>query len=43
MLESYLGGLIVDDGKDSLTAVHVPIAMIAMGVAVWLPLRSRRR
>lgn len=39
--ESYLGGLIVDDGKDALTVVHVPLALAVMGVAVWLPLRAR--
>lgn len=43
VLESYLGGLIVDQGKDVLTAVHVPLAMALMGLAVWLPLRARAR
>lgn len=41
VLESYLGGLIADDSLDSLTAVHVPLAMATMAVAVWLPLRAR--
>lgn len=41
VLESYIGGLIADDSKDSLTAVHVPLAMATMAVAVWLPLRAR--
>jgi hypothetical protein len=41
--ESYLGGLIRDDGKDTLTAVHVPLALAIMAVAVWLPLRARVR
>ena len=41
-LESYLGGLIRDDGKDSITAVHVPLAMLLMAVSVWLPLRAAR-
>jgi hypothetical protein len=40
--ESYIGGLIRDASKDSLTAVHVPIAMALMGLVVWLPLRARR-
>ena len=40
--ESYLGGLIRDAGQDTLTAVHVPIAMTIMGLVVWLPLRARR-
>ena len=42
VVESYLGGLIRDDGKDTLTAVHVPLAMAIMGVAAWLVVRSRR-
>jgi len=43
VLESYLGGLIRDDGKDTLTAVHVPLAMAIMAVSVWIPLRARLR
>jgi hypothetical protein len=43
ILESYLGGLIRDDSRDNLTAVHVPLAMAIMGLVVWLPLRARRR
>jgi hypothetical protein len=42
ILESYVGGLIRDDSKDALTAVHVPIAMALMGLVVWLPLRARQ-
>lgn len=41
--ESYIGGLIHDQGKDTLTAVHVPLGMAIMAVAVWLPLRARSR
>jgi len=41
ILESYLGGLIRDQSKDVLTAVHVPLAMGIMGFAVWLPSRAR--
>ena len=40
--ESWLGGAIRDDGADTLTAVHVPLAMALMALAVWLPLRARR-
>jgi hypothetical protein len=43
VLEAYVGGLIRDDSKDTLTAVHVPLAMAIMGLAIWLPLRSRHR
>jgi heme A synthase len=42
ILESYLGGLIRDDSKDTLTAVHVPLAMTLMALVIWLPLRARR-
>jgi hypothetical protein len=42
VLEAYIGGLIRDDGMDSLTPVHVPLALLVMGVAVWLPFRARR-
>ena len=39
-LEAYIGGLIADESKDTLTAVHIPIAMALMGLAVWLPVRA---
>jgi hypothetical protein len=42
VLEAYLGGLIRDDGQDSLTAIHVPLAMLLMGLAVWLPFQAAR-
>ncbi|GAB2593628.1 hypothetical protein [Microlunatus antarcticus] len=41
VLEAYLGGLIGD--HSSLTAVHFPLAMSLMGLAVWLPFRATRR
>lgn len=40
IFESYIGGLIRDNGKDTLTVVHVPSAMALMGLAVWLSFRS---
>jgi len=43
ILEAYLGGLIRDDGKDTLTAVHVPLAMLLLGLVSWLSARSTRR
>ena len=42
LVESYIGGVIRDDGKDSLTAVHVPIAFLLTSLVVWLPFRARR-
>lgn len=40
VVESYIGGLIRDNGKDSLTIAHVPVAMALMGLGTWLSLRS---
>ncbi len=40
IVEAYIGGLIRDDSKDTLTAVHVPLAMAIMALVVWLPLRT---
>jgi hypothetical protein len=42
VLEAYLGGTI-SDGHDAVTAVHVPLAMLVMGLAVWLPIRAAGR
>lgn len=42
VVEAYMGGLIRDSGKDTLTAVHVPLAMALMALVVWLPMRSMR-
>jgi hypothetical protein len=41
VLEAFVGGLIGDRG--GLTAVHFPLAMLLMGLAVWLPVRASRR
>ena len=41
VLESYIGGEV--GGRPGLTAVHFPLAMALMGLAVWLPLRTRGR
>lgn len=43
VVESYIGGLVRDAGRDTLTAVHVPLAMALMALAVWLPMRARKR
>lgn len=42
VLESYIGGVIRDSSKDTLTAVHVPLAMVLTALVVWLPLRATR-
>ena len=43
LVESFLGGQIKDAGADSLTVIHIPLAMGIMGLAVWLPFRARRK
>jgi hypothetical protein len=40
-VELVLGYTIED--SPGLVAVHVPLAMVIMGLAVWLPLAARRR
>jgi hypothetical protein len=42
LMQAYIGGAIRDDGQDSLTAVHVPLAFLLTALVVWLPLRARR-
>ena len=42
LVESYIGGAIRDNGKDSWTAVHVPIAFLLTSLVIWLPLRARK-
>jgi len=43
LVEAWLGGQIRDASKDTLTAVHVPLAMALMGLSVWLPVRAAQR
>ncbi|MGB8651152.1 MAG: hypothetical protein WCD35_10880 [Mycobacteriales bacterium] len=40
LVESFIGGLIRDQSKDTLTVVHVPLAMAVMGVTVWLSAKA---
>jgi heme A synthase len=40
VLEMFLGGLIGD--SPGVAAVHIPLALALMGLAVWLPLRAAR-
>ena len=40
VLEAYIGGLI--GAHSGLTAVHFPLAMGLMGLAVWLPFKATR-
>ncbi len=43
VVETYLGGLVGDDGQGALTAVHVPLAVAILGLAGWLLARGRQR
>ena len=43
VVEAYVGGLIRDSGKDSLTPLHIPLALAITALAVWLLARSRSR
>lgn len=40
-LEAFIGGLVGD--HPGLQAVHFPLAMALLGLAVWLPTRAVRR
>ncbi len=42
VVEAYIGGLIRDDSKDTLTAVHVPLGMAIMGLVIFIPVHTRR-
>lgn len=42
VVEAWVGGQIRDDGATTLIAVHLPLAMVCMALAVWLPLRASR-
>lgn len=39
LVEAYIGGVIGE--HSGLTALHFPLGMALMGLAVWLPLRGR--
>lgn len=43
IVEGWLGGQIRDDGRDALTAIHIPLAMALMALVVWLPVRAASR
>jgi heme A synthase len=40
-LEAFIGGLV--GGHQNLQAVHFPLALALVGLAVWLPLRASQR
>ena len=40
-LELYIGGMISDESVRTAAAIHIPLALAIMALAVWLPLRAR--
>lgn len=42
VVEAYIGGLIRDASRDTLTAIHVPLAVALMSLVVWLSTRARQ-
>lgn len=40
LAESYIGGLIRDQDKQTLTLIHVPLAMALTGLTVWLSAKA---
>lgn len=40
--QAGIGHLITDDGVDWLITVHVPLAMLIFGLAIWLSARTAR-
>jgi hypothetical protein len=40
-VELYLGSMISDDKVRGAAAVHIPLALAIMALAVWLPMRAR--
>ncbi|MBU4336127.1 MAG: hypothetical protein KJ548_06105 [Actinobacteria bacterium] len=42
VLISFIGGLITDNGMDSLIPVHVPLAMASLLLGTWLVVTSLR-
>lgn len=41
--EAFLGGEVSDDHSIAAQAVHIPLALALMALAVWLPLRASLR
>ena len=41
VIQDSLGHAITGSGDNSLTAVHVPLALVAFGLTIWLSLHAR--
>ncbi|HEY2642871.1 MAG TPA: hypothetical protein VGI56_03870 [Galbitalea sp.] len=40
VIQTFLGHQITDNHQDWLIGIHVPLAFIIFGIAVWLPIQS---
>jgi heme A synthase len=40
VIQIFLGHQITDNNQDWLIGIHVPLAFIIFGIAIWLPIRS---
>ena len=40
VIQTFLGHQITDNNQDWLIGIHVPLAFIIFGIAIWLPIRS---
>ena len=40
VIQVFIGHLITDSSQDWLIGIHVPLAFIIFGLAIWLPIQS---
>jgi ABC-type uncharacterized transport system permease subunit len=40
VLQTFLGHQITDNKQDWLIGIHVPLAFIIFGIAIWLPIKA---
>ena len=40
VIQTFIGHQITDDKQDWLIGIHVPLAFIIFGIAIWLPIQS---
>jgi drug/metabolite transporter (DMT)-like permease len=40
VVQTFIGHEITDNSQDWLIGIHVPLAFIVFGIAVWLPIQS---
>ena len=40
VLQTFIGHQITDNSQDWLIGIHVPLAFIVFGIAIWLPIKA---